>query len=94
MDSGAAGIDQCGGQGDMGMSRDWTYYWVVCKSCGNIGELRIWVDESSRWDHVWKGFKGLVYITGAQIDTVVCLKCSAKDIEISTKPVTISYLEP
>jgi Zn finger protein HypA/HybF involved in hydrogenase expression len=65
------------------MSSEWMHFNISCRDCKNKGTLSIWSDERFRWGAGWEGFKGTARITGPQEDTIQCLKCNQKNIQIT-----------
>jgi hypothetical protein len=74
-----------GREGDVGMSREWTYYGVTCRKCGNFARLGIWSDDLKRWDYTIVGFRGRVQITGPRPEDLSCAKCKASLPEIKAE---------
>jgi hypothetical protein len=68
------------------MSREWTYWDVVCGACGNKGKVGIWTDDWNRWDGEWEGFDGPLRITGPNEPYARCLKCGEKKGIFAKRP--------
>jgi hypothetical protein len=63
------------------MSREWNYWDLKCRDCGNEGSLGIWTDDWNRWDYEISGFDSRVFITGAMKETMRCKKCKQGNVD-------------
>lgn len=58
------------------MSRDWNFYELECRNCGNKGKLNMWSDDWNRWGTTdLEGFSGIIRVLGPQHSQLNCKVC-------------------
>jgi hypothetical protein len=60
------------------VKREWNYYDLYCRTCGNVGSLGIWTEGEGgfvRWDGEWKGFFGVTGKEGPLAGSIHCAAC-------------------
>jgi hypothetical protein len=67
------------------MSKQWSYFDIECKACGNKGEASMWSDDWNRWDGNLVGFEGALRVTGPRPGDLRCEKCKGTNITVTSK---------
>ena len=68
------------------MKREWKYYDLRCRDCGNVGSLGIWTEREDgfvRWDGEWTGYFGVTDREKPRAETIGCGICSRRHVEVT-----------